>query len=316
MSKDVFEIKQDKKNEPLVSVGIMAYNRPEGLRQTLECITSQTYKNLQITVSNNCSTDPRVEQIMLEYASKDSRIVPFSQIKNMGVGYNWRFVLDKSVGEYFMWAADDDYWESEYIEEMLSLLQNNKQAVVAFCAIQEKENSLVTDCMDKCLGLVSPNVNKRLISYMSWPDGANVKGSILYGLHRRESIRFCFYEMWPHNPKSLGTDIIILYLLLIKGPVVFSHKVLYTVTMKNVKYVGFVYKKGEFIGSSILLLIRKAFDTVFEREKFYFLVSRTMWKSGASKICFFYSLYIIVIRHLHALWAIIRFPFKKIMCQK
>ena len=35
-------------NQPLVSVGIPTYNRPEGLRQTLDCITFQTYKNLEI----------------------------------------------------------------------------------------------------------------------------------------------------------------------------------------------------------------------------------------------------------------------------
>ena len=47
--------------QPLVSVGIPTYNRPEGLRRTLECITKQTYKNLEIIVSNNCSSGPEIE---------------------------------------------------------------------------------------------------------------------------------------------------------------------------------------------------------------------------------------------------------------
>ncbi|MBU4370171.1 glycosyltransferase [Patescibacteria group bacterium] len=42
-------------NQQLVSVGIPTYNRPESLRRTLECITSQTYKNLEIIISDNCS---------------------------------------------------------------------------------------------------------------------------------------------------------------------------------------------------------------------------------------------------------------------
>lgn len=59
---------------PLVSVGIPTYNRPEGLRQTLECITRQTYKNLEIIVSDNCSLESETEAIVREFMAKDSHI--------------------------------------------------------------------------------------------------------------------------------------------------------------------------------------------------------------------------------------------------
>jgi glycosyltransferase involved in cell wall biosynthesis len=303
-----------KQAEPLVSVGIMAYNRPEGLRQTLECVTGQTYKNLQIIVSNNCSPNPEVEAVMRAYAAKDSRIVPFSQPVNTGAGPNLLFVLDKSIGEYFMWAADDDYWESNFIEELLGLLQANPRAMLAFCAVREKENLRITDYLDKCPWLSSPDVNKRLLAYLSWPEGANTKGSILYGLHRRANINACLRQVWPYcDAKALGGDIVILYELLVRGPVVFSRQPLYTVTMGNVKYVAPVFKSENFFGAALVLAVRKGLFAIWRREKFYFLVSKTMWDSGASKICFFYSLYIAVIRHLHALWAVIKYPFKKII---
>jgi len=303
-------------SNPLVSVGIMAYNRPEGLRQTLECITNQTYKNLQIVVSNNCSPDQEVESIMREYAAKDSRIVPYSQPINIGAGPNLLFVLAESTGEYFMWAADDDYWESNFIEEMLKLLQANQQALSAFCAVREKENLRITDYLDKYPGLSSPDVNKRLLTYLAWPEGANIKGSILYGLHRREKANIWFHKVWPRcNTKSIGHDIVMLYELLIMGPIVFSRQPLYTVTMGNVKYVGHVYGKNKFFWASLRLSLRKGFDTVVQREIFYLLVAKTMWQSRASKICFFYSLYTIIIRHLHALLAIVKYPIKK-YCEK
>ena len=49
---------------PLVTVGIPTYNRPEGLERTLACITQQTYPNLEIIISDNCSPGPEVGEVI------------------------------------------------------------------------------------------------------------------------------------------------------------------------------------------------------------------------------------------------------------
>lgn len=104
---------------PLVSVGIPCYNRPEGLRRTLECICGQTYRNLEIIISDNCSPDPDVERVAREFACKDSRVSYFKQDMNEGPIRNFNFVLKKSCGKYFMWAADDDLWQRSFIERIM-----------------------------------------------------------------------------------------------------------------------------------------------------------------------------------------------------
>lgn len=116
---------------PLVSVGIPTYNRPKGLHRTLECITGQTYKNLEIIVSDNCSPRPEIEAIVREFMAKDSRIQYFRQEKNKGGLFNSKFVLEKATGEYFMWAADDDKWESIFIENCLNELFRQGDKFVA-----------------------------------------------------------------------------------------------------------------------------------------------------------------------------------------
>ncbi len=108
----------------LVSVGIPAYNRPEGLKRTLECITGQTYKNLEIIVSDNCSPDPKVEEVVKEFKKHDNRIQYFRQDENIGSTNNFKYVLEKATGEYFMWAADDDEWENFYVEKILKEFQS------------------------------------------------------------------------------------------------------------------------------------------------------------------------------------------------
>jgi glycosyltransferase involved in cell wall biosynthesis len=120
------------RNNPLVSVGIPTYNRPDGLRRTLECITGQTYKNLEIIVSDNCSPGPETEIIAREFMAKDPRIQYYRQETNKGPLFNFLFVLEKATSEYFLWAADDDMWEKEFIEYVVKPLQNDPKCVISF----------------------------------------------------------------------------------------------------------------------------------------------------------------------------------------
>jgi glycosyltransferase involved in cell wall biosynthesis len=101
---------------PLVTVGIPTYNRPEGLRKTLDCITRQTYGNLEIIVSDNCSQKPEVSAVVHDAMKTDPRIKFTIQERNMGALHNFKYVLEAATGDYFMWAADDDEWEPFFIE--------------------------------------------------------------------------------------------------------------------------------------------------------------------------------------------------------
>jgi glycosyltransferase involved in cell wall biosynthesis len=116
---------------PLVTVGIPTYNRPDGLSRTLASIVGQSYKNLQILVSDNCSTDPQVQEVIWQWARKDPRVVGFRQECNAGPIANFHFLLAKASGYYFMWAADDDVWEPFFVEGLVDTLRSGGQALVA-----------------------------------------------------------------------------------------------------------------------------------------------------------------------------------------
>lgn len=148
MSGWVFEVctvnSQDfSKNPVVVSVGIPTFNRPDGLRRTLECITGQTYKNLEIIVSDNCSPGMDTEAVVQEFMERDSRIQCYRQETNKGAVYNFQFVLEKATGKYFMWAADDDIHEREFISSLVEPLENVSEIMGAMCStarIDESEN--------------------------------------------------------------------------------------------------------------------------------------------------------------------------------
>ncbi|MBK9571040.1 MAG: glycosyltransferase family 2 protein [Chitinophagaceae bacterium] len=117
-------------NSPLVTVGIPTYNRPAGLEKTLQCILAQSYRNLEVIVSDNCSTDETVLPLLKKYAALDSRVTFFVQEKNRSIVPNFQFLLDKAKGDYFMWAADDDNWDPNFIEVCVQGLQTNPDVVL------------------------------------------------------------------------------------------------------------------------------------------------------------------------------------------
>lgn len=98
---------------PLVSIGIPTYNRANSyLKQALRSAVNQTYKNLEIIVSDNCSSDD-TESVVKEF--RDPRIRYFRQNKNLGAVPNCNFCLEQSQGKYFLALYDDDLVDEDFI---------------------------------------------------------------------------------------------------------------------------------------------------------------------------------------------------------
>ncbi|MBN1168115.1 MAG: glycosyltransferase family 2 protein [Methanospirillaceae archaeon] len=177
---------------PLVSVGIPTYNRPEGLRRTLNCITGQTYKNLEIIVSDNCSLGPETERVVREFMGRDSRIQFFQQNENMGVAFNFQFVLEKATGEYFMWAADDDEWLPEFIMTNINNIGGAGSCMTNYIT---RNRILNFDRYNKKPCLTGNDRYNDLKSFLF-----NLYPGMVYGLHRRVTIKWVekssFFDFW------------------------------------------------------------------------------------------------------------------------
>jgi len=100
---------------PAVSIGMPVYNGERFLREALESLLNQTYRDFELIISDNASTDS-TSAICAEYAARDPRIRYIRQSENIGASANFRFVFNESLGRYFMWAAHDDVRAPEFIE--------------------------------------------------------------------------------------------------------------------------------------------------------------------------------------------------------
>lgn len=99
---------------PLVSIGLPVFNGEKYISHALKSLLSQTYKNIEINISDNASTD-KTAIICKTFTRNHPEIKYFRQKKMISPIDNFNFVLSKAKGEYFMWAADDDYWSPSFI---------------------------------------------------------------------------------------------------------------------------------------------------------------------------------------------------------
>ena len=114
---------------PLVSVGLPVFNGAAHLGLTIAAILNQSYKNIELIICDNASTDDTVD-IAQKYALKDNRIRLIKNETNIGIFNNFSKVLREASGEYFMWAAFDDLHSLDFIEECVSNLHANPRAVL------------------------------------------------------------------------------------------------------------------------------------------------------------------------------------------
>jgi glycosyltransferase involved in cell wall biosynthesis len=114
----------------LVSVIIPTYNRPHYLQEALYSALRQTYQNIEIIVSDNCSLEnpqPIVE------AFQDSRIRFFRNGSNLGMFANTINAFKRAEGKYVASLLDDDVWEPNFLATMVPPLEENSELALSFC---------------------------------------------------------------------------------------------------------------------------------------------------------------------------------------
>ncbi len=106
---------------PLVSICIPVYNAAPFIRYTIACCLNQTYKNIEIIFSDNCSTDG-TDQIIKSY--QDTRIKFYQNAQNIGLVGNYIQALAYATGKYMGFLGADDAMDSTAIEKCVAILES------------------------------------------------------------------------------------------------------------------------------------------------------------------------------------------------
>lgn len=119
-------------NQPLVSIITPTYNRANYLKEALLSAINQTYKNIEIIVSDNASTD-NTQELVASFKDKDPRIHYYRLTENIGMFANQMHAFKMASGKYVASLHDDDIWQENFLEKLVPPLEANPDLILAFC---------------------------------------------------------------------------------------------------------------------------------------------------------------------------------------
>lgn len=112
-------------NKYNVSIIMGVYNGSKFIRDSIDSIINQTYKNWEFIICDDCSSDNTIN-ILEEYAQKDSRIKILRNDKNLGLAATLNRCLENCTGEYIARQDDDDISMPNRLEKQMKFLRDNE----------------------------------------------------------------------------------------------------------------------------------------------------------------------------------------------
>lgn len=116
---------------PRVSVGMPVYNGERWLPQAVESILGQTYRDLELVILDNASTD-NTEQICRAYAAGDKRVKYLRNERNIGINNNYNRAVRCATGVYFKWASSNDTCDSTLVAKCVEILDSRPDVVLCY----------------------------------------------------------------------------------------------------------------------------------------------------------------------------------------
>ena len=144
----------------IVSVIMSAFNAEKTIKKSVESISSQSYKDLEILVADDNSTD-NTYAILTKLKSKDERIVIIKNEKNLGLTKSLNNLLNIASGKYIARHDADDFSKKIRIERQLSFLVEKKYDAVCCLA------NIIGD--ERVIPNLSRFVNPKLIMKLKNP---------------------------------------------------------------------------------------------------------------------------------------------------
>lgn len=115
---------------PKVSIALPVYNGEKYMREAIESVLAQTFKDFELIICDNASTD-QTEKICREYTNKDRRIRYYRNEKNLGCAKNFNRAFELSSSKYFKWIAADCTIEPEFLQRCVDLLDIDSEIILA-----------------------------------------------------------------------------------------------------------------------------------------------------------------------------------------
>ncbi len=183
-------------NNPLITVNILSYNRKSKLRNTLLKVYDQNYKNIEVIVIDNASSDGSPEMVEIDFPN----VILIKMQKNIGIaGWNEGFKVAK--GEFIMTLDDDSYpSENTIVSGINEFCNDEKLGVVTFNVYNTNTNT----CETKDFFLQNP--------YLFHGCGAMFRKSVMDQVGKFNEMIFIYYHELDYSARVYNAGFKIKYL--------------------------------------------------------------------------------------------------------
>ncbi|POR47347.1 FkbM family methyltransferase [Bosea psychrotolerans] len=169
---------------PRVTVGVPTHNGQRTIARALESLAAQTFRDFRVVISENASTDHTASYIQ-NSASKFQDIQVIRQKNILTAGENFKAVLAQCSTEYFVWLADDDWWEPRFLEACVALLDSDAAGVTAFTDFRVYYHFI--DRYSDRMGYVASASHDPRLNILTRT--VNMAPCAIYGVHRSHAIK-------------------------------------------------------------------------------------------------------------------------------
>jgi glycosyltransferase involved in cell wall biosynthesis len=195
----------DEPDNPLVTVIVPTYNRPEHLRRALDSIFGQTYTNFEVIVVGDCCPD--LDEFVLSYPNaKDRRFKYYNLSKNYGAGgavpRNYALKM-LCATKWVAYLDDDNEWTDNHLASLVAILQANPEVQYVFSSMMIDGAELVFDVPRKGRIDTSCVVHRHelVVKYGLWKD--RVEGGYAHDWE--------FFSRWVGEPYIASKQATLLY---------------------------------------------------------------------------------------------------------
>lgn len=271
---------------PLVSLVILAYNQEKFISEAIVGALSQTYENLEIIVSDDCSTDNTYEiaRQTIEKYNSDKKIYLYRNEKNIGLVPHVNKIFSQYVnGEYIALAGGDDISLPERIEKTVTLFKiDSVYAVSGQCYVINEKGSVIGNSEQKSISYWE--INNEYIKNLSFmTSGA--------GLAIKKSVYDKFGELELKTPTEDST---LRFRSLLLGKLAVSNHYFIKYRRHDNNLTNHIYSlKTKYISKQYIMDLKKAYERNIidnnqyrrlRKKVFLYRLNRDLsgWKNGKS----------------------------------
>ncbi|SIS95515.1 Glycosyltransferase involved in cell wall bisynthesis [Chryseobacterium piscicola] len=176
---------------PEVSIITPCYNSSKFLKETIDSVLNQTFTDWEWLITDDCSQDDSAEIIK---TISDPRIILHVAEKNGGAGHARNISLRKASGRFITFLDADDFWNPEFLEEMVNFMkkENAELAYSNYARCDENLNPIIEDfkadktvtfenLLKTCrLSLLSSMYDSKRVGIEFFPEGSKREDHVMW----------------------------------------------------------------------------------------------------------------------------------------